>query len=57
EHVAAKWKCDRSEITLKAAYKLTRAHIYSNGLEKMRVDLDLSSVCPLMLRAFTVHQK
>lgn len=57
EHVVATWKCDRSDVTLKAAYKLTRAHVFPNGFEKMRVDLAFQVFSPLMLRAFMVHQK
>ncbi|KAG0428102.1 hypothetical protein HPB47_024901 [Ixodes persulcatus] len=57
EHVVATWKCDRSDVTLKSAYKLTRAHVFPNGFEKMRVDLAFQVFSPLMLRAFMVHQK
>lgn len=56
EHISATWKCESSDVTPKAAHRLTRAHIYPNGFEKMRVDLAFQVFSPSMLHAFFIHK-
>ncbi|KAH9366487.1 hypothetical protein HPB48_021378 [Haemaphysalis longicornis] len=57
EHVSTTWKTDSSALTLRAAPKLTRSHIYPSGFEKMRVNLAFNVFNKTVVHAMDLHKE
>ncbi|KAM7281815.1 hypothetical protein ISCGN_001976 [Ixodes scapularis] len=57
EHVSTTWKCDNNNVACKVAHKLTRAHIFPDGFQKMRVDLAFQVFSLSVVRAMSFHEE
>ncbi|KAG0410594.1 hypothetical protein HPB47_012294, partial [Ixodes persulcatus] len=57
EHVSTTWKCDNNNVTCKVAHKLTRAHIFPDGFQKMRVNLAFQIFSSSVVRAMSFHEE